>query len=771
MASSNDLSTGQRALLRFLQRQGRLAADDLRRVEALARRENASLQELLEREGLIAEKDLAALLADGLRLRLVDLPSVPLEPQAARALKESIAAKYEVIPLRVEDSAIEVVMANPLDREAVKAIEFNTGRRVRPAVATRLEIRDALAHAYRLQESLEQFLARVAPQESLTLAETPDDAGDLRTLAHDAELPPVVKLVDAVLIEGIKARASDIHVEPGSDAVQVRYRIDGILEEAFRFPKWVQNAVVGRLKVMGRLDIAERRVPQDGRIQVRWQDATVDVRVSSLPTQHGEKINLRVLDPSRAVHALDALGFAPADLAHLRRAGRRPQGMILVTGPTGSGKSTTLYALIRDILTPRINVVTIENPIEYQLPGVNQVEVNERQGLTFASVLRSVLRQDPDVVLIGEIRDRETAVIACQAAQTGHLVLSTVHTNDAAATVSRLLDIGIEPYVLAASLRLVVAQRLVRRVCAACAAPDAPSAEALRLLRLAPGQLPLRRGEGCPACRQSGYVGRVGLYGVLPISPAMAKLIETNAGESAVRQQAEEEGRRSLVGDAVEKLAAGVTTVEEILRVVEVDDSGARCPACGGDVAVDFAACPHCATVLRASCAGCGRSLRAGWVACPYCTSAVTDAPAGRRRAEARRALHALVVDDDPDARRIVQRSLETSGLGLAVEAADGGEDALALAVRHLPDVIVLDVAMPGMDGFEVCRRLRADVRTAFVPVLMLTAHATPEAEMQGFLAGSDDFIAKPFRREQLVARVRRMLERTYGREALVIEP
>jgi type IV pilus assembly protein PilB len=777
MTGREPLTAGQRALLRFLQREGRLAAEDLQRLEHLARQENASVQELLEREGLIGEKELAVTLADGLRLRLIDLASFPLEPQVAQTLKESIATKYEVIPLRLpEDGVIDVVMANPLDQEALKAVEFNTGRRVRPAVATRLEVRDALAHAYRLQESLEQFLKHVAAQESLTLTELQDDGGDLRTLAQDTELPPVVKLVDLLLIEGIKGRASDVHVEPASDAVQVRYRIDGILEEAFRFPKWVQSALLGRLKVMAKLDIAERRLPQDGRVQVRYQERVVDLRVSSLPTQHGEKIMLRVLDPSRAVHALDRIGLAPAALARLREAGRRPQGMILVTGPTGSGKSTTLYALVGEIHRQAINIVTIENPIEYQLKGVNQVEINEKQGLTFAGVLRSVLRQDPDVILVGEIRDRETALIACQAAQTGHLVLSTVHTNDVPATVTRMVDIGVEPWVLASSLRLVVAQRLVRRVCTACAAPDAPPAEALRLLGLDPGRVALQRGAGCPACRQTGYAGRIGLYEVVPITPALAALIEGAAGEGAVRQQAREEGCPTLLDDALEKLAGGLTTVEEVLRVVEVGEAASRCPACRAEIEAGYAACPRCGTLLRPRCRACGKPLRAAWTTCPFCTEAVGAPPArtgAARRAERargparpRRSFRALAVDDDPDARRILQLTLEGAGLGLAVTAAGGGEEALALAGAAPPDVVILDLAMPGLDGFETCRRLRADLRTAFVPILMLTADATADSEVRGFLAGTDDYLTKPFRREQLLARVRRLIERTYGDES-----
>jgi type IV pilus assembly protein PilB len=770
MAGSANVG-GHRALLRFLQRHEKLSAADAARLEAQLQQGGASLPELLEREEVIGERDLAYLLADTLRLKLLDLASFPVDSSVARVLKESVATQYEVLPIRVEAGIVEVATANPLDHEALRAVEFNTGRRVLASVATRTEIVDALAHAYRLQESLEQFLQGVPDEEPIAATQLLDDGSDLRLIAKDAELPPVVKLADLVLIEGIKSSASDVHVEPGEGVIVVRYRIDGILEDAFRFPKWVQNALIGRFKIMARLDITERRVPQDGRIQVSYQDRAIDLRVSSLPTRHGEKITLRILDANRNVQPLDRLGYTPHDLQRMRDAGHRPQGMILVTGPTGSGKTTTLHALLREIFRPSINIITIENPVEYQLRGINQVDINGRQGLTFASVLRSVLRQDPDVLLVGEIRDQETAQIACQAAQTGHLVLSTVHTNDPPATVTRLLDLGIEPYTLASSLVMIVAQRLVRRVCAECAAPDEPPAEHVDRLRLAGGD-GFRRGVGCKACRQTGYSGRTAVAEVMPITPALAKLIEGNASETAIRAQARLDGVVTLLDDARQKIRTGQTTVEEVLRVVEVDDTVPRCPTCREEVDDDFAVCPHCATVLRARCGACAKAMNPAWSACPYCgTAAEPRALPGAGRAAVAaartRSWKALVVDDQPDVRRIVRMALETSDLGLAVVTAQDGPEALALAAVERPDVVVLDLAMPGMDGIEVCARLRADVATAFVPVLFLTAHDGADRVTRAFGVGADDFMVKPFRREDLIARVRRMLERTYGKDAV----
>ena len=765
----------QYALLRFLQREGKVSAEDITRLEASAQEKGRSLFEVLEAEAIIAEKDLAVLLATKLRLRLIDLTSFPFDPQMSRELKETIATRYNVVPIRVDDTSIEVAIANPLDIEALKAVEFATGKRVHALVATRQEVADALGHVYRLQESLDQFLQHV-PDEAVTLNELLDEGGDLRTIAREAELPPVVKLADLILIEGIKSRASDVHIEPGTDAVAVRYRLDGILEESFRFPKWVQNALIARLKVMAKLDITERRIPQDGRIQLRYTDRIVDLRVSSLPAQHGEKITLRILDASTGLKPLDRLGFGANELQRLRDAIRKPEGLILVTGPTGSGKTTTLYALLREKLSPNLNIVTIENPIEYQLKGINQVEVNDKQGLTFAGVLRSVLRQDPDVILVGEIRDKETAQIAMQAAQTGHLVLSTVHTNDAPAAVTRLVDLGIEPFVVASTIHLVVAQRLVRRVCQACSEPYTPSEEHRRLLRLDDAAVAqLRQGRGCPACRQTGFAGRSGVYEVMPISPAMTKLIEGGANETAIRQLARVEGFASIAEGAQEKLLAGQTTPDEMLRVVQVNEYTPRCPGCQRDVADDYTVCPHCSAVLRTMCRACGKPFDAAWTSCAYCGAAAKPDASGATEPAAegevrQRTYKALVVDDNAAIRDIVRLTLERSQLNLSVVLAEDGAKALALAATERPDVVILDLQMPNIDGFEVCRRLRSDVHTAFVPVLMLTAQTGQESVTQGFASGADDYVTKPFKRQDLLTRIRRMLERTYGKHAVAPE-
>jgi len=760
------------SLIRFLAQRGWVSREDAEAIaeDARTRGFEDSVIELLGRRGVVGEAQLAGLLSSSLNLPYVDLAAEALDPSVAGLVKEELAMKALAVPLAERDGVLEVAVANPFDRDNIRAIEFATGRRVKIRLATLTAVRDALKHLYHLDESLDAYLQGVAPDAEVPVADLAEEPEDLNSLARSTSLPPVVKLLNVILLDGIRAGASDIHIEPAASAVLVRQRIDGLLEESFRLPKWVHNPLVARCKVLAKLDITERRIPQDGRIRLRYREGQIDLRVSSLPTQHGEKITLRILNAAAAPKDLASLGFADRDLQAVRSAIRRPEGMILVTGPTGSGKTTTLYGMIAELASPTRNIITIEDPIEYEMRGINQVEISEKQGRTFAATLRSILRQDPDVILVGEIRDTETAEIALRAAQTGHLVLSTLHTNDAVSTVTRLLDLGIEPYLLASSLNLVVAQRLVRRTCRSCAQPYDPDPEARRALHLEEGEARFVRGVGCSACRKTGYAGRVPVFEVLVNTPAVARLIETRAPESRIRLQARKDGMRSMAECAAELVRQGVVTPEEVLRAVDVLDAGAACPACHRAVDESFAACPYCGATLRRNCGACDKPLEPEWRVCPHCgwrgkgaDGDGAQAIAGvEERPVARDSLRALVVDDQEDMRNLVAYTLRKSGLPLTVETAASGREALEKAALG-PDLIVLDVMMPDMDGFEVCRRLRADVRTAFIPILMLTALDDTAHRAQGFLAGTDDYIGKPFDRSEFLARVHRLIQRTYG--------
>ena len=461
--------------------------------------------------------------------------------------------------------------------------------------------------------------------------------------AEASEAAPIVDLVDLVINSAVTSRASDIHIEPMEKGVLVRHRLDGLLKEVMDLPKWVQDGLVARLKIMAGMDIAEKRLPQDGRLRVKTDDGReVDFRVSTLRTLFGEKIVLRVLDQRKGPPPLEELGFSSRALEELRLFLRHQHGMILVVGPTGSGKTTTLCSALTSIRSGRTNIITIEDPIEYQIPGVNQTQINEKVKLTFASALRAILRQDPDVILVGEIRDQETARIAMQASQTGHLVLSTLHTDNAPSAVTRLMDMGVEPYVISSALLGVVAQRLVRRLCTDCRRQYTPAPETLRGLNITEAdaaQWPFFRAVGCDHCNHTGYRGRIAIYEVMRVSQKLRHYVSQRAGEDALREGALAAGMASLGEDGLAKVKAGVTTAEELLRVVtEVREMRTFCPGCGGAVGLDYVVCPSCGHRLSGGCTKCGRALQPGWSFCPFCASS-TEAKRSRRLRDSRRQL------------------------------------------------------------------------------------------------------------------------------------
>jgi type IV pilus assembly protein PilB len=452
-----------------------------------------------------------------------------------------------------------------------------------------------------------------------------------QTQQQSGDATPIIDLVDLVLKSAIKSGASDIHIEPSEKGIVVRHRLDGILKEVMDLPKWVHEGLIARMKIMAAMDIAEKRLPQDGRVRMKGDDGRdIDFRASTLRTVHGEKMVLRVLHHDKGVPKLEALGFSAAAMGTLQHFLRHQHGVILVVGPTGSGKTTTLCSALTSIQSERTNILTVEDPVEYQLPGINQTQINDKIKLTFAAALRSILRQDPDVILVGEIRDQETARIAMQAAQTGHLVLSTLHTDDAPSTMTRLMDIGIESYIIASATIGVVAQRLMRKLCADCRQPYTPPADVLAAMKLTEADaatIPFFKATGCDRCSNTGYRGRVGIYEVMPITDKVRRMIAARASEDAIREAAQEGGMITLGGDALAKVKAGLTSPEELLRVVtEVKEIRTVCPSCAGTVGVDFNACPHCGKRLTNACTGCSRSLEPGWQFCPYCTKAAAAA-------------------------------------------------------------------------------------------------------------------------------------------------
>jgi type IV pilus assembly protein PilB len=637
---------------------GLITEDDLRLALAEHKRTRERLGAVLVRMNLATEKQIAKALAYQLGFAYVNLAENPPDPAAVTLIPKEVALKCACIAVRLEKQLLTVAMSDPLLFSLVQDLEFQTGRRIKQVVATRAEIIEAIQTSYPdkalarisggdLAVSSREHPVAAAPADApatggAALVKRPEEEVFEPTVAlqERSEAAPIIDLVDLLVKSAIRSHASDVHVEPMEKGVLIRHRLDGLLKEVMDLPKWVHEGLIARLKIMSGMDIAEKRLPQDGRLRVAAEDGSeVDFRVSTLRTLFGEKIVLRVLDHRKGVPPLEELGMSAASLEEIRQFLRHQHGMILVVGPTGSGKTTTLSSAVKSLQSEKTNIITIEDPIEYQIPGVNQTQVNEKVKLTFAGALRSILRQDPDVILVGEIRDSETARIAMQAAQTGHLVLSTLHTDDAPSTVTRLTDIGAEPYVIASALIGVVAQRLVRRLCVHCRRQYTPPPETLRALNISEADaatLPFYKAVGCDQCNHTGYRGRIGIYEVMHVTDRLRRLIAQRSPEDAVREAALGGGMISLGEDGLAKVKSGVTTADELLRVVtEVREMRTLCPGCGGAVAVDFMACPHCGRRLSGGCVQCGRALQPGWSFCPYCMSS-TEPRRARRLKESR---------------------------------------------------------------------------------------------------------------------------------------
>ena len=532
------------------------------------RHDGGSLGYNLVKTGAISEMAFAEFMGQAFNVPAVNLDSTPPDPDAVSLIPSEVATKFQVVPVKRQGRILTVAMANPDNIFAIDDIKFITGLEVRPVVATETAIRKTIDRLYDSADSLASIMKDM--QEDFEIVEQADEEPSLDEVqSADA---PVVKLVNSLIADAVGKHASDIHIEPYEKHLRVRYRIDGMLHEMMSPPFKMKGAVISRLKIMAELDIAEKRVPQDGRIKIRIGAKAIDLRVSSLPTIFGEKVVMRILDKSNLQIDLTKLGFHEHALARFLEAIESPYGMVLVTGPTGSGKSTTLYSALNRINKAHCNIMTAEDPVEYNLEGINQVNVHEDIGLSFAMALRAFLRQDPNIIMVGEIRDLETASIATKAALTGHLVLSTLHTNDAASSVNRLIDMGIEPFLVASSVNMIIAQRLVRKLCAKCKQPSKLHAETLQELGItdAPADITLYEARGCIECNDTGYRGRLGLYEVMPISATIREMIIDRRPSVELKQQAIKEGMDTLRGDGLDKFKKGMTSLEEILRETSV---------------------------------------------------------------------------------------------------------------------------------------------------------------------------------------------------------
>ncbi|MGH7614714.1 MAG: ATPase, T2SS/T4P/T4SS family [Gemmatimonadales bacterium] len=715
-----------------------------------------TLWETVVQEKVATDDEILEKVGTRFRLRVADLGQV--EPGARTALPEALARRYRVLPIRETDSYLEIATANPFDLDMEKTLAFATAREIRLLLMSPSKIAEQIEVQYRPEKALDRLLENMG--QSAELVQLTDEIGpdeyNITEAAAAASERPVVKLVDLILSEGILTRASDIHIEPEEGGVAVRYRIDGVLRQVMKIPRSAGVPLISRIKIMSSLDIADRLRPQDGRARVAVNSQPIDLRVSTLPAAHGEKVVIRILDSRATVKSLDSLGLNPSEIEAITKLLEYHEGIILVTGPTGSGKTTTLYSMINQIKSEGVNIVTVEDPVEYRIQGIVQVQVQEKQGLTFAAALRSILRQDPNVVLVGEIRDRETAQIATQASLTGHLVLSTLHTNDAANAVTRLVDIGVEAYKIAAALRGVLAQRLMRRVCETCkevwmeALPD-------RLKKWIPHGTPLYRAAGCPDCAMTGYRGRFSILEVMTITPEVERRIASGETADRISDAARRSGMRSLWDSGLAHVLRGESSVDELLRVVDVPTEEERAPAPEPPRKGGSATAPPAApsAPLRSS-----PSTGTATIPEPLATSfELLDETATTRRSGAHGPPpKVLLVDDEDSLRKVLKDLLEREGYEVS-EARDGVQ-ALDQVDRVGPDIVVLDLNLPGLDGYGVLSHLRSRPATAGLPVIVLTAKGDEDNEVRVFALGADDFLQKPFRARALSARLEAVLGR-----------
>ncbi len=720
------------------------------------------LGEILVRKGVVSERDIALSLARVLGLQMADLTNASVSPSAARLLPRSVSERYGVLATDTAADQLTLAMSDPTDVVALDDVRLYTQvRAIKVVVATPTAIRTQLNRIWSLGESA----ADVAAFDEIESEVLPDPDDDIVNSGMDDA--PVVRLINQILTDAARASASDIHLEPERNGLRIRYRVDGLLRDVMTVPRGARSALTSRIKIVSGLDIAERRRPQDGRTRLEVDGTQVDARVSTLPTMHGEKVVIRLLTRTEGVVPLGRMGLSEKHLEIFLETVVEPQGLILVTGPTGSGKTSTLYSAVTQLRTPDRNLVSLEDPVEMQLSGVNQMQVLEKAGVTFARGLRAILRQDPDVILVGEIRDQETAELALRASLTGHVVFSTLHTNDASSAVTRLVDMGVEPFLISSSLTLVVAQRLVRVPCAGCAAPYTPSPRTLEQLGMVAQDLEgyeLRRGAGCELCGQTGFRGRQAIFEVMPIDARLRAVLTASPTESAIRSAARSAGCLSLRADGIAKALRGLTTLEEVIRVTQVDAVAVtRCHGCYRVLDDGMVYCPWCATAVdENTCKSCSARLEADWRHCPWCRAEVAESVrSGAPEIAAVQGAHRpriVIIDDDPSVRAFAAAAL--IDVADVLEAATAQEGLRICAVEKV-DAAIVDLHLSDLSGIEITRLLRADASTTLLPLMLLTGSSDVAMLEEAKRAGVDDVLPKPVDATLLEERVKALLSVT----------
>ncbi len=677
------------------------------------------LHEIIIDMGFVSEEDVLSVASRIYSLPIIDLKKETLNPKAIQALPYSLARKFGVFPIKLDNDKLLIACSDPHNLQALDDIRAITSLEIKSILASRTQINAMIEQYYNLNDDLYDLLKNV--QQTPKVDFVKKDQGQISTpenLVLDT-CAPAVHLLNVILHDAVIQRASDVHVEPYEDQVAVRYRIDGHLKNILKAPKNIQNALAVRIKVLADLDIAETQKSQDGRNRIKVGDHTIDLRLSTIPTFSGEKIVMRLLDLKTAKVDLEQLGFDDSQLEKYKKTIQAPQGIVLITGPTGSGKTSTIYASLNIIKRENKNIVTLEDPIEYMVEGINQIQINRIKDVTFESGLKSILRQDPNVIFIGEIRDKETADMAFRSSMTGHLVFSTVHTNSAIATISRLLDLGLEPFLIASSLSLIIAQRLVRLNCKDCSQgynPDEQLLKKYEALLTRHRNIKFSKGIGCHNCGHTGFKFRTGVYEFLFINNEIRQAISSNRGETYILELARENGFKTLLEEGLAKVSSGMTTLEELDKALgQVEMEMVKT---GADINPTPLRLPEKETTPK----------------------------------------KVLIVDDDPDIRKVVRMRLISNGYQV-VEAEDGVQ-AIKMVNQHNPDLMIIDYMMPNMDGIETVKRMRASLATASMPIIMLTSRQDTESEVKGLEIGADDYVTKPFDHVKLLTRVKLLLQR-----------
>ncbi len=661
---------------------------------------------LLLARRLLSKNDIATFLKNHLQLAVLNLDAVTFDPRAVEMVPEDICQTYNLIPVESDDVAISVAMANPFDFEAFTKLRMITRLYVRTYFAFIDDIQRKIADLYNPDKFLNNIISKTAVKHQVYIA------GD----DYLTDESPVVKLVNLILSDAIEKEASDVHIEPRQHDVVVRFRIDGVLQKILEIPKNSHAALVSRIKIISGLDISEKRKPQDGKAKIYVDEVDFDLRISVLPTAYGEKVVIRILDKRKAKVSFEDLGVTEHNLTLLKQAFARKEGLVLVTGPTGSGKTTTLYAALNQIKSTANNILTIEDPIEYQLEGINQVQVNEKAGITFATALRSFLRQDPDVILVGEIRDRETAEIAIQASLTGHLVLSTLHTNSAIATITRLVDMGIDPFKIADSLQAIVAQRLVRRLCKACAVVEEnPQDEILLTLKENYPEATFYRANGCQFCNFTGYRGRIGVYEILLVDNDIRAAISRQEDAQSLRALLKQKGFRTLQEDALQLIVQGITDLAEVKRAItlNIQEIGVAEPS---------------DSETKAS---------------PSEEDPVT----------------LLLITESEDFRHQLHHYVQQHTEWRVIDA-HNSQQALDLLQTLRPSVVILDVGENASEVGTFLTPFRAELSSSSIPVIVIGEMSEEQNQLNGLTQGADDYLVRPVSPEIIVARVERFVRR-----------